>query len=542
MADKSSRLDSIPGEAAYITTDTGRKLKPDIRSMLSAEELRRRPSRPANYAAENQALIALAQELASSPEGILQKLADTALGLCRAHSAGLSLLEEGDGKSSFHWRAIAGQWAPYLNGGTPRNFGPCGTVLDQDAAMICSHPEIDFPYWEPVRPVLEEALLIPFYIKAEAVGTIWVVAHDISRRFDVEDLRVMTNLSAFAATAYQTWLNLNNLQRVTSIVESSHDAIFGEDLTGMIIRWNRGAERMFGYMAEEVIGKPVMILFPPAHPTDELASLERVPYGDRIENFERVRLDKNGCRVDVSLTISPIVDPNGKIVGASSICRDISERKRVEMHQKLLLAELDHRVKNILSQVAAVAKSSHRESATADAFLQSLDGRIQSMAAAHTLLSQSGWNGVGLDALVRNQLAPYMIGPNIIFSGTDIILGAAETQAVARVLHELATNAAKYGALSVPSGRVSVTWDRRSNGDVANLEFVWREFDGPPVVLGKRVGYGTDLIRHLIPHELGGQVDLVFGANGVSCRIECSVDGTNGTEDILKNSEAAGTP
>jgi two-component sensor histidine kinase len=148
------------------------------------------------------------------------------------------------------------------------------------------------------------------------------------------------------------------------------------------------------------------------------------------------------------------------------------------------------------------------------------------MAAAHTLLSQSGWKGVGLDVLVRNQLAPYVNGTNIIISGRDIVLGAAETQAVARVLHELATNAAKYGALSVPNGRVSVTWDR-SSGNAANLEFVWREFDGPPVVLGKRVGYGTNLIRNLIPHELGGEVDLVFATDGVSCRIECSVDGTN---------------
>ena len=280
--------------AKQCTTATGRELKPNVRSMLSADELRRRPSRPADYAAENQALIALAQELASSPEGILQKLADTALGLCGAHSAGLSLLEEGDGKSHFHWRTIAGQWAPHLNGGTPRNFGPCGTVLDQDAAMICSHPEVDFPYWEPIRPVLEEGLLIPFYIKAEAVGTIWVVTHDISRRFDAEDLRVMTSLSAFAATAYQTWLNLNAVQRVASIVESSHDAIFGEDLNGVIISWNRGAERMFGYMAEEVIGKPVMILFPAVQPTEssQLSNASHTAIASRIlKRFGKTRME-----------------------------------------------------------------------------------------------------------------------------------------------------------------------------------------------------------------------------------------------------------
>jgi len=191
-----------------------------------------------------------------------------------------------------------------------------------------------------------------------------------------------------------------------------------------------------------------------------------------------------------------------------------------------LLAELDHRVKNVLSQVAAVAKSSHQGSLTVDEFLQSLDGRIQSMAAAHTLLSQSGWKGVGLGALVRKQLAPYVNGANITISGTDVTLGAAEIQAVARVLHELATNAAKYGALSVPNGRVSVIWDRTPNGHAENLEFVWRERDGPPAVLAKRVGYGTNLIRNLIPHELGGKVDLVFGADGVSCRIECPVDGS----------------
>ena len=231
--------------------------------MLSTAELARRSSRPPDYAAEAEALIALAQVMATSPDRVLQRLADTALTLCRAHSAGLSLLEEGDQKSNFHWRAIAGQWAPHINGGTPRNFGPCGTVLDQDVAMICTHPELDFPYWAPIKPVLEEGLLIPFYIKGEAVGTIWVVAHDTSRRFDAEDLRVMTSLGTFAAAAYQTLLSLNATQRIASIVESSDDAIISKDLNGVITSWNNGAEQIFDYTAEEVVGKPVTILFPP---------------------------------------------------------------------------------------------------------------------------------------------------------------------------------------------------------------------------------------------------------------------------------------
>jgi hypothetical protein len=135
---------------------------PEPRSIISTEELCRRPSRPPDHETENRALIALAQEMARAPEGILQRLAETALTLCRAHSAGLSLLEAGDQKRNFHWRAIAGQWASHLGGGTPRDFGPCGTVLDRNASQMFAHPEVDFPYFAEVTPYVEEGILIPF--------------------------------------------------------------------------------------------------------------------------------------------------------------------------------------------------------------------------------------------------------------------------------------------------------------------------------------------------------------------------------------------
>ncbi|HEV2098983.1 MAG TPA: sensor histidine kinase [Stellaceae bacterium] len=188
-----------------------------------------------------------------------------------------------------------------------------------------------------------------------------------------------------------------------------------------------------------------------------------------------------------------------------------------------MVAELDHRVKNILAQVAAVADSTRRGSRSIDEFLGSLDGRIQAMAIAHALLSASGWQSVGLDALVRNQLAPYATDSNVAISGSDILLNSAETQAVARVLHELATNAAKYGALSIPAGRVSVHWNVKPNGAATHLTLVWSEFGGPAVACENPPSYGTNLIRNLIPHELGGTVDLVFVTEGVSCRIEMPV-------------------
>src|SRR5262245_55376900 len=187
------------------------------------------------------------------------------------------------------------------------------------------------------------------------------------------------------------------------------------------------------------------------------------------------------------------------------------------------VAELDHRVKNILAEVAVVASSTRQSSRSIDEFLQSLNGRIQSMAAAHSLLSKSGWQGVGLDALVRNELAPYATDTNITISGTDIMLTAAETQAMAKVLHELAINAAKYGALSTPGGHVSVNWDRKPNGDGSNLSIVWQERDGPLVKSEVQSSYGTDLIRDLIPHELEGKVNLVFASQGVICKVEIPI-------------------
>jgi PAS domain S-box-containing protein len=217
----------------------------------------------------------------------------------------------------------------------------------------------------------------------------------------------------------------------------------------------------------------------------------------------------------------PLRAPTGEIVAINVVAEEITERKRAEEHQKLLAAELDHRVKNILAQVAAVAKSTRQGSRSIDEFLQSLDGRIGSMATAHGLLSESHWQGVGLAALVRSQLAPYATDANMTIGGTDVILAAAEIQAMAMVLHELVTNAAKYGALSALDGRVSVSWDRRPNGSAGeNLVLVWREVGGPPVTAKVPSGYGTTLIRNLVPHELGGKVDVVFPPEGVSCRIE----------------------
>ncbi len=213
-------------------------------------------------------------------------------------------------------------------------------------------------------------------------------------------------------------------------------------------------------------------------------------------------------------------DSAGRFVRLKGLTRDITRRKQAEQRQDLLIAELDHRVKNVLARVAAVVMHTRRRSGTMDEFVKALGGRMQSMAAAHTLLSQSRWFGVGLSDLIRHQLAPYTTDANTTISGPDVMLTSAQTQAVAMVIHELVTNAAKHGALSSLDGRVSVNWDRTRADVAAILTITWRELGGPPIKAPVQSGYGSGLIRDLIPHELGGTVDLIFPSDGACCEIE----------------------
>jgi signal transduction histidine kinase len=182
-----------------------------LEAVIFTGELTRRTKRPPDHRAENRALIALAHEMVTSPDRILQKLAETALTLCRAGSSGVSLLDR-DG-SRFYWPAVTGSLASHVGEGTPREFGPCGTVLDRNAPQLMARPERHFSYLEPLAPNIEEVLLVPFYIDGKAVGTIWIVAHDPQIRFDAEDLRIMTNLAGFATAAYQTLQTQSDLRR-----------------------------------------------------------------------------------------------------------------------------------------------------------------------------------------------------------------------------------------------------------------------------------------------------------------------------------------
>jgi PAS domain S-box-containing protein len=207
-----------------------------------------------------------------------------------------------------------------------------------------------------------------------------------------------------------------------------------------------------------------------------------------------------------------------RVVGVSI---DITERKQVEEQQRKLVAELDHRVKNVLATVQAVAAHTMDASSSMEHFVAALDGRIRSMGSTHELLSHRRWLGIPLAELVQRELAPYTTGSNAEVGGPDVMLSAEAGQTMGMVLHELVTNAAKYGALSAPSGRVSISWRLTPNGSTSDrLVFTWRETGGPLVASPSKCSYGMHVVRELVPYELGGTVDYVLSPEGARCRMD----------------------
>jgi PAS domain S-box-containing protein len=241
-------------------------------------------------------------------------------------------------------------------------------------------------------------------------------------------------------------------QRLASIVESSNDAIISKSLDGIITSWNRGAERLFGYTAEEVIGKAVTILIPEDRMSEEPEILERIRRGKRVDHYDTVRRRKDGSLIDISLTVSPLKDADGRIIGASKIARDITERKRAQERQKLLVNEMQHRIKNSLATIQAIATQTlNQHTEERDAFI----ARLHALGSAHDLLTSETWERAPLRAIVTRALEPFQerLHERITIDGpADLWLDTTKSVVVAMALHELATNAVNTVHYQMASG------------------------------------------------------------------------------------------
>jgi two-component system CheB/CheR fusion protein len=305
-----------------------------------------------------------------------------------------------------------------------------------------------------------------------------------------------------------------------AIVESSQDAIIGHDLDGRVTSWNGGAERLLGTRAQDAVGQPMPTRLRSALRWEWQQMLEMLRNGERLPTMECAGASDTGRPVEASVTISPVREGDGHIVGVSVLARDIAERKAAERNAALLLGELDHRVKNILAIVTAVISQTLKTATSPEAFADEVGGRVQAIAKAHSLLTQSGHGEVSLSAILRTELAPYDHGAgNVSVAGPNIALTPKAGLALAMAIHELASNAAKYGALSTTAGQLTVAWDILPRADVPLLALTWAEEGGPAVSPPTRRGFGTTLIERALAHQLDAEVSREFLTGGLRCTI-----------------------
>ena len=323
-------------------------------------------------------------------------------------------------------------------------------------------------------------------------------------------------------------------RRIASIVEFSDDAIVSKGLDGIIKTWNPGAERLFGYTAEEVIGKPVTLLIPMDRHDEEPDILSRIQRGERIDHYETVRQRKDGSLVEISLTVSPIKNAEGRIIGASKIARDITERRRAQEQQNLLVREMSHRVKNFFAVTSGLVTLSARSARTPADLAEAVRERLSALARAHGLTRPGLLNGNGeacqdttLHALVQTIFAPYVDPERVkghgfyIITGPCLAIGGNAVTSIALVMHELATNAVKYGALSSPGGYIHIDWSVKDD----ELLLTWKErggpsLDGPP----EYEGFGSSLVRRLVTGLFGGQLSYDWNPKGLIIRLSMPVE------------------
>jgi PAS domain S-box-containing protein len=308
-----------------------------------------------------------------------------------------------------------------------------------------------------------------------------------------------------------------------AIIESSDDAILSKDLDGVILSWNQGATRLFGFTAEEAVGRPVTIIIPRDRLDEEPAILEKIHRGERIEHFETVRQRKDGSFVDISLTISPIRNSRGKIIGASKIARDITELKKARDRQHLLMREMSHRVKNLFALSGSIVALSARSTKSPQELAEATRARLAALARAHALTFAHGFDETAhepttLQSLVRTIVAPFdeLEAPRIALSGIDVEVSGSAVSSLALLLHEFATNATKYGALSAAGGRVKIAF--AEEGDAVVVD--WIERGGPRVTAAEnREGFGAVLSRIAVSNQLGGEIARDWRPEGLAIRL-----------------------
>ncbi|MBU1211131.1 MAG: PAS domain S-box protein [Alphaproteobacteria bacterium] len=442
------------------------------------------------------------------------------------------------------------------------NSGTFENTTWENVEVLNAYHRSDLTGWTSVVAVPKTELIAPLQraviltvLGAAAILTVTIMVASVMAQRISEPVRDLSRYAAALADgrpvdeiAYDI-IELDDVRsaleaamaknaRLAALVASSGDAILSMNLDGTIATWNEGAEKLFGYTAEEIVGKPKSLIVPVGILADFEEQKSKVLQGEWIRT-ETVRRRKDGKLIDVSVNAAPIRRADGRIIAISSVIHDISERKADEAHRHLLMRELAHRSKNQLAIIQSIASQTARSSDSMDEFLADFRQRLRGISISHDLLTGQDWRGASLTELVHRQLAVF-VGENgdngetshisddsarVTVLGPDVLLESSAAEAIGLALHELATNSVKYGSLSVPGGSVSVRWRLSSNGSTPQkLSLEWVEKDGPPITeQPSRKGFGSRIIETLVASAVSGRSNIEYRPEGAYWRLDCDL-------------------
>jgi PAS domain S-box-containing protein len=321
-----------------------------------------------------------------------------------------------------------------------------------------------------------------------------------------------------ARKAEQAW-RLDE-ERLRLIIESAVDyAIFTIDRAGIVTSWNSGAQRLLGYAEEQALGMDSRAIFTPEdrEAGAPLWEIDTAMSEGRAAD-ERWHVRSDGSRFWGSGLMMPL-QTGEPVPGLLKIMRDDTERRKADERQQLLIDELNHRVKNTLATVQALADQTLKTARTPDAFPDAFRSRLFALARAHDMLTRQAWEMVYIEDLVRAAMAPWIEEGRVSLSGPPVRVSPKQAIAVAMALHELASNAAQHGALSVHQGSVDISWACE-----LECELQWRERNGPPVSPPVRQGFGWRILNRALATELDRPVDLRFESAGVTCILRFAME------------------
>lgn len=420
------------------------------------------------------------------------------------------------------WRGLSASYRQAVDGHSP--WRP----YDRNAQPICindiesaNEPEA---LKETIRKEGIRALaFIPVTVDDRVIGK-FMTYYDTPHEFTGHELQFSLMVARQLGFSIGRHLADDEARRLIAIVESSDDAIFAKDLDGIITTWNPGAERLFGYAEHEIVGEAGGILIPIDRHDEEPVILGRIRRGEHIKHYETVRQRKDGSLVDISLTVSPIMDADGTLIGVSKIARDITDRRRAQEKRQLLLREMNHRIMNLFAVASSIVGLSAQAAASATELAATVRNRLDALARAHALTVSTNGEGsqpaTTLQAIIQTILAPYvadMPGTESRFAvkGPDVPVSGNAITPISLLLYEFATNAAKHGGLSTASGRIDI----HSVLENGRIVLVWQESGGPSAQKQQNnEGFGSKLIN-VTTSQLAADLSKEWKASGLTVRL-----------------------